>query len=430
MVDSGPAITVTMTTYNHEKFIGAAIQSVLEQTYSDFELVIVNDGSTDRTEEVIQSFCDSRIKYIYQVNKGPSAAANTAIKAARGRFIASMSGDDLCHPQRLEKQLSAFEQSDCGVVFSWVDFIDELGEPYTKSHFAEDFFNHPNRSQAEILRYFFFRNNYLCSITTFLERELLLNNGCYNPCSIQLQDFELFVKLIKQTGFLILPEKLVSYRIRDSGSNLSHPVNMPRILFEQLQIAQSFLEGIDSDLFRAAFSEDLRNPNAQTSVELALEKAFLLLKNEQAVYKQVGAEQLYCLLQDESALLVAEELYGFGLDQLFGITKEIDISNARYLEQISLKLQDSQQQLHLTQEQLNLVQGQLSSVREQLDLTQKQLDSTQRESTLTQETLRSKLVNSEESLEFLQAKIQSMENTKVWRIRERLLRLKTYFTKI
>ncbi|MCX8124968.1 MAG: glycosyltransferase family 2 protein [Spirochaetes bacterium] len=103
-----PLISVTMTTYNHEKYIAEAVQRLLDQTFEDFELIIVNDGSTDKTEEMIKSFDDKRIRYIYQENMGPSAAANTAIKNARGKYIALMSGDDVCYPKRLEVQYNEY----------------------------------------------------------------------------------------------------------------------------------------------------------------------------------------------------------------------------------------------------------------------------------------------------------------------------------
>ena len=79
-----PLISVVMATYNHEKYIAEAIQSILDQTFTDFELVIINDGSTDRTDEIIKTVKDARIVYIAQKNQGPSVAINNGILAARG----------------------------------------------------------------------------------------------------------------------------------------------------------------------------------------------------------------------------------------------------------------------------------------------------------------------------------------------------------
>src|SRR6476620_7685065 len=98
-----PLISVVLITFNHEKYIEVAIQSILDQTFSDFDLIIVNDGSTDQTEGRIKRFDDSRNKYIYQHNQGPSLATNTGLYNATGQFVAIMSGDDVSYPFRLER---------------------------------------------------------------------------------------------------------------------------------------------------------------------------------------------------------------------------------------------------------------------------------------------------------------------------------------
>src|SRR6516165_8537489 len=103
-----PAVSVSLVTYNHERYIGAAIRSVLGQTFSDLEVVVVDDGSTDRTPEVIASFDDPRLVSIRQENQGPGVAANRALAACRGKYVAMLSGDDLCYPDRIQKQLEAY----------------------------------------------------------------------------------------------------------------------------------------------------------------------------------------------------------------------------------------------------------------------------------------------------------------------------------
>ena len=110
MANNTPLVTVIMTTYNHEKYVGEATESVLKQTFDNIELVIVNDGSRDNTEKVIKKFNDERIVYIYQENQGPSIAANNAILASRGKYIAIMSGDDVSLPLRIERQLNEYQK--------------------------------------------------------------------------------------------------------------------------------------------------------------------------------------------------------------------------------------------------------------------------------------------------------------------------------
>jgi glycosyltransferase involved in cell wall biosynthesis len=106
---------VILPTYNRAHLISRSIQSVLAQTYNDFELIVVDDGSTDNTEEVVRALNDRRISYLkHSSNRGVSAARNTGIKAARGSYIAFQDSDDEWLPQKLEKQLALFQQDKKG----------------------------------------------------------------------------------------------------------------------------------------------------------------------------------------------------------------------------------------------------------------------------------------------------------------------------
>ena len=104
-------VSVVMTCYNHEKYIVSAVQSVLDQTFPDFELIIIDDGSTDGTRDMLKTFNDDRIRLIFQENEGPGSACNAGLNIVSGEFIALMSGDDVCYPERLEKQLSYSKKS-------------------------------------------------------------------------------------------------------------------------------------------------------------------------------------------------------------------------------------------------------------------------------------------------------------------------------
>src|SRR5476651_1795687 len=101
---NNPPITVLMPAYNAGKYIGDAIKSVLEQSFGDFELLIVNDGSTDDTVKIIESFHDPRIRVIHQDNQGVAAALNNGLKHARSPYIARFDADDICSHKRLEIQ--------------------------------------------------------------------------------------------------------------------------------------------------------------------------------------------------------------------------------------------------------------------------------------------------------------------------------------
>lgn len=123
-------ISVIVPVYNLEQYMVDTIESVLAQTYQHFELIVIDDGSTDRTAEICESFCEPKLKLIRQKNKGANAARNAGLRVAQGDYIAFLDGDDLWYPKKLEKHIEHLEQSPkVGISYSQSVFINEAGEP-------------------------------------------------------------------------------------------------------------------------------------------------------------------------------------------------------------------------------------------------------------------------------------------------------------
>ena len=119
-----PLITVLMATYNVEKYVVEAVESVLAQTFKDFEFIVVDDGSQDRTLEFLGHFSDVRMRVISTENGGLTAALNAGLQVARGKYIARMDSDDVCHPSRLESQLRDIASDDSlAMAGSWYQII-------------------------------------------------------------------------------------------------------------------------------------------------------------------------------------------------------------------------------------------------------------------------------------------------------------------
>jgi glycosyltransferase involved in cell wall biosynthesis len=130
MTGHKPKVTVLMPAYNAANYIGEAIDSVLQQTFTDFELLIINDGSTDNTKQVIESYDDNRIILIgHLVNHGIAAALNTGLSKANGEYIARFDADDICVPERLQEQVSFLDNHpDYVLTGSDAEYISENGE--------------------------------------------------------------------------------------------------------------------------------------------------------------------------------------------------------------------------------------------------------------------------------------------------------------
>jgi len=122
-----PLVSVIIPTYNSAKYIEEALESVFKQTLQDFEIIVVDDGSTDGTGEILKDYSD-RIKYIFQKNSGPASARNKGIKIARGEYIAFLDADDLWMPTKLEKQVAMFDKNkNLGMVTTGACSFDEKG---------------------------------------------------------------------------------------------------------------------------------------------------------------------------------------------------------------------------------------------------------------------------------------------------------------
>ena len=372
-----PLISVVLITYQHEKYIAEAIQSILDQTFEDFELIIVNDGSTDRTDEIIKTFLDNRITYIYQENQGPSIASNNGILASRGKYIALISGDDVCYPQRLEVQYKHLSDFGKKIAFSWIDVIDDDSQPLNE-HFVQSYFNLPSRTRAEILNSFFMKGNDLCGVSVMAERQILLEAGLFNLASIQMQDFDMWIKIVKKYDISVIEEKLIKYRVRSNSGNLSlDPSNSIRSTFEGYHIYKNIFNDITIDLFKLSFSHQIKRTNFQEGYEYELEKAFLYLSHSLPLFQSIGVEKLFNLLQNEEILSVAKDKYEFGLPELYKLTKNTDITNIRKQTELQQSLSQTQSQLQQTQSQLQQTQSQLQQTQSQLQQTQSQLDSIQ-----------------------------------------------------
>ena len=128
MNNNNPLVTVLMPAYNAEKYIAEAISSILKQSFTNFELLIVNDGSTDGTERVINSFNDNRIVLVNQANKGVSSALNAGLAHSRTPYIARFDADDICHPDRLKIQYEFITTyPEYSIIGSAADYVDAAG---------------------------------------------------------------------------------------------------------------------------------------------------------------------------------------------------------------------------------------------------------------------------------------------------------------
>src|SRR5262245_33239036 len=210
-----PQVSVVIKSYNHAAYVGEAIQSILDQSFQDFEIVVTDDGSTDGTPDVIRRFADPRIHLqVFEKNRGISIAMNETIARARGEFIAILNSDDFALPGRLERQAAFLSANpEISGVFGLPRIVDEVGQPTRSSSDFTVPFSLPDLSRTSLLRRFFFDCNFLCAPTAMIRRVVYAQVGSYDPRFTNLQDFDMWVRLCTGHEIHIMLEELTAFRI-------------------------------------------------------------------------------------------------------------------------------------------------------------------------------------------------------------------------
>ena len=254
---STPLVSVVMGTYNHAPFVAESINSVLAQDFTDFEFLISDDGSEDRTAEIVAAQTDSRIRFQSNIrNRGAALVLNELVGKARGRYIAVINSDDAWLPNKLSEQVKILENNaNIGAVFGRVVFFDKDGRTIPKSElrFGETF-DKANRSRGEWLHYFFFHGNCLCHPTVLIRRELYDKAGLYDNRLRQLPDLDMWIRVVKHADIFISSSDMIRFRILP-GENTSSDIysNRVRTLNEHFFVALDFFSGVSADLLRQGF---------------------------------------------------------------------------------------------------------------------------------------------------------------------------------
>jgi len=198
--------------YNGEEYLREAIDSVLNQSFKDFELLIINDGSTDDSQEIINSYEDDRIICYRQENSGIVVSLNRVLVAAQGEYLIRMDADDICLPERFARQVEFMDaHPDVGICGSWIYIIDVQGRVGGIKRYPVD---------DELIRAEMFFESPFAHPSVILRRVVLKNNNLQYDGPPYAEDYRLWAKLLSLTKFANLPEPLLKYRQGvGSGSN-------------------------------------------------------------------------------------------------------------------------------------------------------------------------------------------------------------------
>jgi glycosyltransferase involved in cell wall biosynthesis len=200
-----------MTVFNGERFLREAVESCLTQTYANLELIIIDDGSTDSSLDIINSFDDDRIVLlINESNKGQSYSRNRGIKESTGEYIAIMDADDVAYSERIHKQLNYLKSEDADICFSWADLIDTEGCVTGVKKTTVNI----SLLSAKLL--------FECPLihpTAFWRKDAFVRNDFwYDDQYTYAQDYELWSRAIRYVKFVVLGESMLKFRFRNEAS--------------------------------------------------------------------------------------------------------------------------------------------------------------------------------------------------------------------
>ncbi|HLE62976.1 MAG TPA: glycosyltransferase [Pyrinomonadaceae bacterium] len=239
-----PKVSIITAAYNHVRFVRQCLESAQSQTYRDFEHVVVDDGSSDGTADILQSFA-GKINYIRQENRGTHAAINRGIRASSGKYIALLDSDDIWLPNKLELQIQRLDESpETGLVYSQANVIDPTGNPKNNGEPIGRPFADPRRTYEELLK-----DNHIPALTAVFRRSCAEEVGYFNESLKAMSDWDLWIRIAAKWSTSFVPEVLAHYR--DHGNNTWHAlVKNGRVDKERLLVLRNAAAAIadtDSD---------------------------------------------------------------------------------------------------------------------------------------------------------------------------------------
>ena len=286
-----PIVTVLMPVYNGQKYIREAIDSILTQTFSNFELLIINDGSTDDSCQIIQSYTDPRIRLVQnETNLKLIETLNKGIKLSRGQYIARMDCDDKSMSERLAKQIAFMETHlDVGILGTGFCIIDSKGKPSRKVVFPLE-----HHSLCWDLCFY----SPICHPSILIRKNVLLQVGGYDPEKLHVEDYDLWYRLSKKTKLANLPDILLYLRKHElnisSKNFLLHTENSKKI--NQRIISEILDEDVDPHIVECINGKKCKSWQDQVHAVRLIEK----LRDVFVLYRLLSSEEIQLINKEAS----------------------------------------------------------------------------------------------------------------------------------
>ena len=317
-----PKISILTPSYNHEKFVSYFIEGVLCQTVQDFELIIVDDCSTDGTVEQIEKYSDPRIKLIkHSYNQGINSGLNDAFETACGKYCVFIASDDILEPDHLEVSTAFLDQNeDIDVFYCSLQLIDDRNSPISANNGA---FAINCRNRTELLHGMFFDCNMITSPGMVVRRDVLKKIMPLDISMLQLQDYQINVKLLLGNNVHLSEKKLVNYRLISGNKNISSRTDnvLKRESLEQNLLMDSYLSIDNIELLRAIFGTTIDQFGTPTIETIPYFLGRLALLSEHEDRQRWGYQVIMEFIKEKQHLEMLHHLYGFSFSAFIGLVE-------------------------------------------------------------------------------------------------------------
>lgn len=320
--------SVLIISHNQEKYIKETVESVLNQSYQNFEIVVSDDCSTDKTQDIVKSIEDERVKLVTTLfNVGINGNEETGILTCTGDYIVLLGGDDRLRPEHLQQVYETIKEKNTDVVYVHLCPINEHGHyKYGKDY---DFWNYQDRTREEFLHDYFMLGNQVPSPGMTVKRESLIALLPLNLSLIPSQDYKEHVELLLNgNNIAVLNETLVDYRQFRDSRNISTDLNgviTKRISFETDVLMDSFLRMNDLNLIKQVFSKEIEESGIEPfedTIQFFLGYMAILSRNDD---KQIwGYKQISKFISTFEGFSKVKEHYNFTFKDFCELANKVD----------------------------------------------------------------------------------------------------------
>lgn len=324
MRQNNPQISILTPSYNHGKYVKYFIESILAQTEQDFELIIVDDNSSDNNVEEIKKISDERIILIqHEYNKGINAGLNSAFAKARGKYIVFAASDDILENNHLEVTSKYLDENpNIDVFYCSLSLIDENNNPIND---VPEYFNLKQKNRYELLRKMFMESNCLLSPGMTIKKEAFEKIYPLDLSIIQLQDYTMHIKLLINGEAHLSSKKLVKYRQSTQGTNIStqHCATLIREHLEEEKLMDSFLQ-MNVETLQNTFGNELNEIGKPIQETVPYFLGRMALKSKKCPKKEWGYKIIMNLINDCNKFDFLHKQYNFDYKQYIGLINHFE----------------------------------------------------------------------------------------------------------